>query len=122
MIDHDGNADQQHIGEASIYGRGAMDKNHRKRLNCHLDEDIDIRNCEKHERNKDCLNGRSNIQVQTQLRRLKADVVRPSVLVKLEDPAFSDKFRVLFEEHIEEFTGNRGTKRPKTEKVCVIAF
>ena len=58
----------------------------------------------------------THIQVQTKLRRQREDAARPSVMVKLDDPQFGEKFQQLFEEHIEGFTGLRGTKRPKTEK------
>ena len=61
------------------------------------------------------LNG-NKVQVQTRIKRLADDAKRPSVFIKLSDPNFSEQFDNYWKEHIEGFTGLRGSKRERTKK------
>mmetsp|Transcript_3290 Transcript_3290/g.7735 ORF Transcript_3290/g.7735 Transcript_3290/m.7735 type:complete len:180 (+) Transcript_3290:154-693(+) len=56
------------------------------------------------------------IKVQTGLKRGRADAARPSAMVRLGAADFLERFTELFEEHIDGFTGLRGSKRPRSEK------
>jgi len=56
------------------------------------------------------------IAVQTKNKKAKRDMARPSVLIKLEQSNFGDEFARLFHEHVEGFTGLRGTKRERSER------
>mmetsp|Transcript_918 Transcript_918/g.1803 ORF Transcript_918/g.1803 Transcript_918/m.1803 type:complete len:146 (+) Transcript_918:102-539(+) len=60
--------------------------------------------------------GPDEIQVQTLSASAHNDMARPSVLLTLGANDFSERFSELFAEHVEGFTGLRGSKRPKSEK------
>jgi len=60
--------------------------------------------------------GWGKIQVQTRIRKLSADLKRPSELVRLKDADFAERFQFLWDEHVEGFTGLRGKRRERTEK------
>uniref|UniRef100_A0A7S3PKM6 Uncharacterized protein n=1 Tax=Aplanochytrium stocchinoi TaxID=215587 RepID=A0A7S3PKM6_9STRA len=52
------------------------------------------------------------IPVESRRERLKSDMVRPSVIVMLDDEDFMETFTTLWQEHIEGFSGK---KRERTE-------
>jgi len=54
--------------------------------------------------------------VQTRIARGKQDMARPSVMMRIGTPDFLSKFTFYFEEHVEGFTGLRGSKRERTEQ------
>mmetsp|Transcript_45124 Transcript_45124/g.72144 ORF Transcript_45124/g.72144 Transcript_45124/m.72144 type:complete len:99 (-) Transcript_45124:742-1038(-) len=43
-------------------------------------------------------------------------MARPSVMMRIGTPDFLSKFTFYFEEHVEGFTGLRGSKRERTEQ------
>ena len=61
-------------------------------------------------------NANDHIQVQTKIPKGLKDQARPSVVLKLGAPDFLERFTEYFDEHIDGFTGLRGSKRPKSEK------
>ena len=56
------------------------------------------------------------IILNTTIPRLRNDLDRPSALVRINAPDFQRQFRVLWDEHVEGFTGLRGKRRERTEK------
>lgn len=56
------------------------------------------------------------IQVQTKIANQVKNMQRPSAFVRLESTDFMEQFKMLWDEHIEGFTGLRGSKRERTEK------
>lgn len=54
------------------------------------------------------------IIVQTKINPMNMN--RPSAFVRLDAEDFASRFQRLWEEHVEGFTGLRGTKRERTEK------
>lgn len=61
------------------------------------------------------ING-EKIHVQTKIPRLAKDCNRPSVFFRIDSENFLEEFTKCFQEHIEGFSGLRGSKRTRNEK------